>query len=392
MKTVKLGDVCQIVNGGTPKTDKEEYWDGDILWITPKDLGKLTDIYSKDTERKITQLGVNNSSAKIIPANSVIMSTRAPIGHLAINSEPMSFNQGCKGLVPCDKINVLYLYYFLKHSKKMLNDLGTGTTFPELSNKAFANVDIPLPSLEEQEKIVAKLDAAHSKIAEAELLMKQNIANVGLLQKSILAKYLDSANDTHTHRLGDLCSFVNGDRGKNYPSKSKQTTSGVPFINAGHLTDSGLDMAHMNYISQETYSKLGSGKIKPHDILYCLRGSLGKFASVGELQVGAIASSLVIVRPDETKLLNSYLLYYFGTDQAIAMIDKFRNGAAQPNLSARNLASYVISVPSRDEQIEIVSKLDELLAKVADLQRHYTIKLTKLVGLRQSLLAEAFAG
>jgi type I restriction enzyme S subunit len=87
-----------------------------------------------------------------------------------------------------------------------------------------------------------------------------------------------------TKTLGELCSFENGDRGENYPSKSVQTTSGVPFINAGHLSESGIDFSDMNYIPRERFELLGNGKIRKDDILFCLRGSLGKFASVGDLR------------------------------------------------------------------------------------------------------------
>ena len=102
--------------------------------------------------------------------------------------------------------------------------------------------------------------------------------------------------------LGDICSFENGDRGENYPSRSVQTTEGVPFINAGHLTDDGIDILSLNYIPRERFDLLGNGKIRSGDILFCLRGSLGKFASVGALSEGAIASSLVIVRPGDSVL------------------------------------------------------------------------------------------
>lgn len=199
MRSVRLGDVCAIVNGGTPKTGVDEYWDGDILWITPKDLGRVKTIKTDHTSRKLTQKGVENSSAKIIPANSVILSTRAPIGHVVINSQPMAFNQGCRGLVPGDDITTKYLYYFLKLSKNHLNDLGTGTTFRELSTGALSGVNIPLPSPQEQQRIVARLDAAFEKISRAEVLMRQNLDNVTALQKSILHKYLSASDSTHTH-------------------------------------------------------------------------------------------------------------------------------------------------------------------------------------------------
>ena len=164
--------------------------------------------------------------------------------------------------------------------------------------------------------------------------------------------------------LGEICSFENGDRGENYPSKSVQTTSGIPFINAGHLTDFGIDHGAMNYIPKERFDLLGNGKIRKGDILFCLRGSLGKFASVGELSEGAIASSLVIVRPKES-VLNKYVLAYFQSNLCSGMINKFKNGAAQPNLSAGSLKKFIIPIPLFPEQQRIVAILDEAFAGIA---------------------------
>lgn len=158
--------------------------------------------------------------------------------------------------------------------------------------------------------------------------------------------------------LNEVCSFENGDRGENYPSKSVQTTSGVPFINAGHLTETGLNFRAMNYIPRDRFELLGNGKIRKHDILFCLRGSLGKCASVGELDEGAIASSLVIVRP-KWPVTPRFLSAYFQSDLCASMIDKYKNGAAQPNLSAGSLRQFKVPVPPLLEQERIVAILDD---------------------------------
>ncbi len=165
-------------------------------------------------------------------------------------------------------------------------------------------------------------------------------------------------------KLGEVCLFENGDRGENYPSKSVQTTSGVPFINAGHLTDFGIDYQTLNFIPRERFDLLGNGKIRKNDILFCLRGSLGKFACVGKLSEGAIASSLVIVRPCKS-VLKSYVLAYFQSDLCAEMISKFKNGAAQPNLSAGNLKEFKIPLPALPEQQRIVAILDEAFEGIA---------------------------
>ncbi|MDP1519352.1 restriction endonuclease subunit S [Porticoccus litoralis] len=192
-KTVKLGDVCKIVNGGTPKSNVKMYWEGDIQWLTPKDMGKIDGKYVDLTERQITKDGLNNSSAKLVPENSVILSCRAPIGHVFINTIDMSFNQGCKGLVPTAEIITEYLYYFLFSSKQLLNDLGTGTTFKEISGKTLANVELLLPPLAEQQCIVAKLNDAFAEIDTVFATTALAKENYIALKSIILAQELNSS-------------------------------------------------------------------------------------------------------------------------------------------------------------------------------------------------------
>ena len=187
----KLGNVCNILNGGTPKTGVKEYWNGNVKWITPKDMGKLSSKFVDDTPRKITSLGLQKSSAKLMPSNSLILSTRAPIGHLAINTSEMATNQGCRGIVPLNDINTQYLYYFLSNSTDLLNRLGTGATFRELSTKALSSVKIPLPKIRIQDKIVAKFNILSANIKKLETNYQQKLTGLEELKKSILQKAFD---------------------------------------------------------------------------------------------------------------------------------------------------------------------------------------------------------
>lgn len=187
-----LGEIAEILNGGTPDTKVKEFWDGEILWITPKDMGKLESIYVGDTERKITDKGLKNSSAKLLPINSVILSSRAPIGHLAINTKPISTNQGCKGIVPNKNLDSLFLYYFLKHSVELLNELGTGTTFKELSGSKLATVSVPFPPLTEQHRLVSifsKLENSTKSLTEK---YNQKIEIIEQLKSGILKRAFEN--------------------------------------------------------------------------------------------------------------------------------------------------------------------------------------------------------
>ena len=144
-------------------------------------------------------------------------------------------------------------------------------------------------------------------------------------------------------KLGDIAVLINGDRGKNYPSQADITDGGeVPFVNAGHLNGRSINFENMNYISQNKYDKLGSGKFQKGDILYCLRGSLGKKAIVNDDINGAIASSLVIIRPDEDKVRGDYLMFSLDFPAIKEQLTKANNGSSQPNLSAASVREYLI--------------------------------------------------
>jgi len=165
-EVVRLGDkrLFEIKLGGTPKTSVSEYWNGEIPWITPNDLSELTTPYIEDTQRKISTSGLKAGST-LLPEDSIILSTRAPIGYIALLRKPMAFNQGCKGIVIKEKSVVsLFLYYFLLSKAKLLQELGTGSTFKELATSDLENFKIPLPPLPEQQEIAEILQTIDQKI------------------------------------------------------------------------------------------------------------------------------------------------------------------------------------------------------------------------------------
>ncbi|MEG2868850.1 MAG: restriction endonuclease subunit S, partial [Terrisporobacter sp.] len=158
--------------------------------------------------------------------------------------------------------------------------------------------------------------------------------------------------------LGEVCVFINGDRGKNYPSGKDFITEGVPFINAGHIQNNNIDFKNMNYISREKFEILGSGKVKKDDILYCLRGSLGK-NSIVNISEGAIASSLVILRPKENIINTNYLIHCINSKEMNEQIYRANNGSSQPNLSAASVKKFNVYLPSYIKQVKIANVLDK---------------------------------
>ena len=172
-------------------------------------------------------------------------------------------------------------------------------------------------------------------------------------------------------RLSDLSVLENGDRSKNYPNKSLLVESGIPFVNAGHLSNGRIDTSEMTFITEDRFNLLKAGKFKEGDILYCLRGSLGKCAVVDSDLAGAIASSLVIIRLCGD-MSADYLMHYFNSRLSASMIKKYDNGTAQPNLSASDLAKFAVPLPPAQERRWIVTKVNELMTLCDQLEQDET--------------------
>ncbi|EDX5629508.1 restriction endonuclease subunit S [Salmonella enterica subsp. houtenae] len=184
--------------------------------------------------------------------------------------------------------------------------------------------------------------------------------------------------------LQAICSLENGDRSKNYPNKSTLVETGIPFVNAGHLENGNIRQEDMTFITPEHFSILRSGKFLDGDILFCLRGSLGKSAIVQNLS-GAIASSLVIVRVFEPTF-NKYIHLYFDAPLSYDFINKYDNGTAQPNLAATDLARFLVPLPPLDEQSRIVNKITELMTLCDQLEQHSLTSLDAHQQLVETLL------
>ena len=209
MKKAKLGDICTIVSGSTPKTSKKEYWDGNLRWITPAEIADDS-YFIYDTERYITEAGAMNAHLNLLPIGTVLLSSRAPIGKVAIAGAEMYCNQGFKNLICSPCVNNCYLYYYLKSKKDYLNSLGRGATFKEISRQIVSEIEIPLPELDEQQRIVRQFDllaklcnTKHQQIDLLELAVKSRFVelfgNPVINQKRFPVK-----------QVGDVIDFIGG--------------------------------------------------------------------------------------------------------------------------------------------------------------------------------------
>lgn len=191
--------------------------------------------------------------------------------------------------------------------------------------------------------------------------------------------------------LSSLVSLYNGDRGVNYPSKKDYVETGIPFINAGAIQDGRLDPAEYNYITQEKYDALRAGKIQINDILYCLRGSLGKTAIVDFESQGAISSSLCILRASPG-ISVKYLYYLLSSDTIVNQQEFAENGSAQPNLSAASVLRYMVPLPPLAEQQRIVDRIERLFAKLDEAKEKAQAVVDGFEDRKAAILHKAFTG
>ena len=192
---VSLGDAAEIVSGATPKSSEPHNWDGEVLWATPSDLSVLREKHISRTGRTISTRGLESCSARLLPANSVLFSSRAPIGLVAINTKPMATNQGFKSFIPKEGLNPDYLYWWLRANKQRLQDLGNGATFKEVSKAVVSRVVIPLPPLDEQRRIAAILD-------KADAIRRKREQALALADDLLKSTFLDMFGDPVTNPKG----------------------------------------------------------------------------------------------------------------------------------------------------------------------------------------------
>ena len=269
-EVVRLGDVCEIISGTTPSTNKPELWDGNIKWITPAEIS-IGSYFIYDTERHISE----RAGLKSMPAGTVLLSSRAPIGKVAIAGEPMCCNQGFKNLICSDNIHNRYLYRYLKNQTEYLNSLGRGATFKEISKSIVEDIKIPLPPLPIQQKIAGIFDCASALIEKR----KVQIEKLDLLVKSQFIKmFADPVTNPmgwETVELGKLTDVGSSKR----IFANEYVDSGIPFYRTKEVVElsRGKEIGTPLYISQERYEVISNefGHPEKGDLLISAVGTIG---------------------------------------------------------------------------------------------------------------------
>jgi type I restriction enzyme S subunit len=393
--TASIGEVCDIVNGGTPKTDVPGYWGGPHRWITPAEMGKRATPYIDQTNRTITDQGLQNSSARPLPKNSVILSSRAPIGHLVINTVPMATNQGCKGLVPCSRIDHKFLYYYLVNIVELLNELGTGTTFKELSGTKLKEVRVPLPPVAEQLRIVAILNEAFEGIATAKANAEKNLQNARELFESALDTALERRGAGYDETsLGDEIELL---AGYAFPSKGyTNAPDGVRLLRGDNIMQGYFRWDDAKAWPANDIAPYARFVLEEGDVVLAMDRPWVK-AGLKRAQIGA--DDLPCLQLQRTARLRprrrikaDFLYHLTGSNSFSAHLLGVQTGLGVPHISGKQIECFRFMLPSPSEQEALAYALDDLQQRSERLQEIYQQKVAALDELKQSLLHQAFTG
>ena len=334
---VRIGDVCTVVSGSTPKTTVEDYWDGDVRWITPAELN-ADSFYIYDSVKHITELGRLKTGLSYMPVGTVILSSRAPIGKTAIAGSEMCCNQGFKNLICSDKIYNEYLYHFLRAKTDYLNSLGRGAPFKEISKANVENIVIPLPSMEEQHEIANIFACVEENIK----LRKQQLAELDELVK---ARFVELFGDPQTNpngyeqpKLSKIATYFNGLTYK----PENVTEAGTIVLRSSNIQNSQLDFADTVRVDCAIKEKL---MVQENDILMCSRNGsarlVGKVALIKEIQEPmTFGAFMMIIRSH----YHSYLMTYFQMD---AFRQQIKTGATTTinQITGRMLDDVIVPLP-----------------------------------------------
>ena len=381
-----LGEVCEVVNGGTPKTGVKEYWGNEHLWITPAEMGKRLSPYADDTARKITSQGLRDSSARLLPPNSVILSSRAPIGHLVINTKPMATNQGCKGLVPSEGLAYKYLFYFLQANVDLLNDLGSGATFKELSGGKLKEVKMPLAPLIEQQRIVAILDQTFEGIAKARANAEQNLQNArALFESHLQSVFIKRGEGWVETTLGEICDIIGGGT----PSKAIASyfKGDIFWATVRDMKCELLEDTEFK-ITTEAVKNSSTNIIPKENVVIATRVGLGKVCLLKNDT--AVNQDLRGIVPKKLNTVNVNFLFYWFKSNSQKIIDE-GTGATVQGVKLPFIKSLTINLPQFSEQAKISENLINFTKETQCLETLYLRKIALLDELKKSLLQQAFA-
>ena len=388
-----ISEMGDIISGASPKTTVPDNFGGEIPWLTPADLSGYTGKYISHGARNLTRQGYDSCSTHLMPAGTVLLSSRAPIGYVAIAKNEICTNQGFKSIVPKTFVNSEFLYYQLKSLKNTLQNLGSGTTFKELSAKKLATVQVVIPSLEEQKSIVSKIEELFSRLDSSVAELKTAKEKLKVYRQAVLKEAFDSVQaNSKRVTIKSVCETIKvGIVIK--PTQYYVEQGGVFAFRNANVRRNYIEDKDWAMISQEGHQKNLKSQVHIGDVLIARSGvNLGMAATVPQKYDGYNAIDVVIAVPKKEFILSQYLAQYTNSPYGLEIVRKNQHGAAQGHLNVKEYGNLPIFLPNIPEQYSLLKKIESRLSVCDNIEQTIDTSLQQAEALRQSVLKQAFEG
>ena len=399
----KLEEIGAIIGGGTPDSFNKEYWNGKILWAVPTDITKLQTNQIEDTKRKITKQGLEDSSAKLLPEGTILITSRATIGKCAITTKPICTNQGFQNIICNNDYHNLFIFYSMKHNRNRLLRLSYGTTFLEISKSEIRKVSIPIPNfILEQQKIASILSNIDNLIINTQKIINQTKSvKKGLMQKLftkgidhkkfkkeiwLFGKEIKIPEEWKIIRIGDVC-FVTKLAGFEYTKYIVyQDVGEVPLIKAQNVQMGKFSNKNIQYISKKISDFLVRSKVGNNDVLMVFIGA--GIGNVCHAPSGEWNLAPNVARISPKKINDVYLLFFLQSEIGQKATIFFSTSTAKESISMGEIRKIKITLPSISEQQKIASILSNIDVQI-QAQTQYKEKLERL---KKSLMQKLLTG
>jgi type I restriction enzyme S subunit len=373
-----------------------EHWNGDVAWITPADLGRLTGHYITTSERRITTAGYESCGTDIVPPGSVILSSRAPIGHLAIAAVPLCTNQGCKSLVPGPDVDSLFLYYSLLQAVQALRELGSGATFSEVSKSQVEEFRVALPPLAEQKRIAAALAEQMAAVERARSAAEAQLKTAKALPASYLREVFCGTEAERWPRvpLGDAGEIVSGITLGRKLSEAKVRP--IAYLRVANVKDAYLDLSDV-YTIEATDTEIDRLRLRDGDLLLTEGGDpdkLGRGACWrGEIVECIHQNHIFRVRFDPTQVLPGFVSAQVASQYGKAyFLANAKQTTGIATINQRVLAAFSLMVPGLEEQGRVMTTLGDCTERAGRARQQTEEQMVAINSVPAALLRRAFSG
>ncbi len=384
--TYKLGEICETTSGGTPNRKNDAYYGGSIPWVKSGELGKGV---ISDTEEKITEQAVKESSAKIFPKGTLLIALYgATIGKLGFLGVPAATNQAVCGIFENEKIDLQFLSYYLFYKRNDLIAQGTGGAQPNISQTILKNLPIPLPPLAIQRAIVARIETLFAELDKGVEKLKTAQQQLKVYRQAVLNDCLTKGSEKWEKvKLGDVAEMCLG----KMLDKNKNKGNYQPYLRNVNVRWGSFDLGDLLEMRFEDCEQERYG-LQNGDLIMCEGGEPGRCAIWnGESQNMKIQKALHRIRL-KSYVSNKYIYHLFYHYAQNGLLEKYFTGTTIKHLTGHSLKSIKISLPSLPEQQRIVQEIETRLSACDKVEKRIAESLQQAEALRQSILKKAFDG